>query len=627
MRTVYQPETGELFKLCQEGHLAVSTLASITNVTELRDIDNRSLFEVAVEHHCFDIVNYLLQFDVMPKDSESQISIMAAAINTGLLPFVKQLADKMDFHPFFSGDDVYEFACKLGHLDIMDYIRRTVKHYPPEAFVSACNYGHIDVARTFFSSSETSADDSVYDRSLFTTDLTQAILNDCVDAKDIQPVFDFLIENNLVDPHSSSFWGAVGQGCATIPFIKHVLSIYEPTHNNIFDALVSACLHGRLETLRFLLEWSAEHRSRLPNVLGTKNLAQVLKSVFCGTCRGDVMEEAVTIVFERLNIEMLDSYDSNMLLKEAVSHGFRTMVAAIVSHGRCNVNQREYYRFPGDITCHHPLISEASDPAIVKLLLDANAVVVNPNNETVFAAACKGLRVDSVKMLLEAKADVNAGRGVSALQHALRDACGDEKADDMAAILRLLLGAGADTRRAGRFDTVLELCIDTIKGSASTAKALLLLDPSLISRSANGTPLMYACRASKRDPALFKVLIDAGDDVNACDDKGYSIMALLLTTVKGRSYDFICYSPRETQESMHSLLRAGADPLFYNNGHTLMMMALMAEQHGATYTDGACSALIADLVEFILHRRVVATQHRPLRPYSMRRRSRSVMRE
>jgi ankyrin repeat protein len=619
MHSVYQPETGEVFKLCQEGHLAVSTLASISNVTELRDIDNRSLFEVAVEHHCFDIVDYLLQFDVMPKDSESQISIMTAAINTGLLPFVKQLADKMDFDPEFSGDGVYDFACKLGHLDIMDYIRRTVIHDPQAAFVSACNYGHIDVARTFFSSSETSADDFVYDRSLFTTDLTPVILYNCVDAKHIQPVFDFLIENNRVDPRSWCFWSAVGRGCATIPFIKHVLSIYDPTHDDIFDALVSACLHGRIETLRFMLEWSAEHRSRLPDVLGTKNLVEVLKRVFCGMCSGDVVEETVNIVFERLNIDMLDSCDSNKLLKDAVFHGFRTMVAAIVSHGRCNVNER-YSTYLGSTPFHYHLISEASDPAIVKLLLDAKAVVDNPDNETVFTAACQGLRVDSVKMLLEAKADVNAGRGMSALQHALWYARGDEKADDMAAILRLLLEAGADTFRVGHHAHALELCIDTIKGSASTAEALLLLDPSLISRSANGTPLMYACGASNGDPALFKVLIDAGDDVNACDDNGFSILALLLTSARGKNPYFVC-SPRKAQESMHALLHAGADPLFYNNGgHTLMMMMLMADQHGATYTDGAYSAFIADLVEFILHRRVVATQHRPLRPYSMRRR-------
>jgi hypothetical protein len=57
-----QTAIDELFKLCEKGPLAVSTLASIPHVTELRDIDDRSLFEVALEYNHVDIVEYILHF-------------------------------------------------------------------------------------------------------------------------------------------------------------------------------------------------------------------------------------------------------------------------------------------------------------------------------------------------------------------------------------------------------------------------------------------------------------------------------------------------------------------------------------------------------------------------------------
>jgi ankyrin repeat protein len=522
----------------------------------------------------------------------------------------------MKFHPEFSGTDAYDFACKLGHLDIMDYIRRNVKHDPQQAFVSACNYGYLDVARTFFSSSEASADHLVYDRSLFTSDLTEEVLEGCFDAKDVQPVFDFLIENDLIDPRSHSFWQSLGRGCATTSFIKYVMSIYSPNERNIHDALVRACQHGRLETLRFLLDWDATPGSRRKSVLQMKSLVGILEDVFAG---GDVMEEAVSIVFERLYIKRLSSDVSNMLLRVATARGYRTIVAALVAHSRCNVNQHTSFpSIEGTIYC--PLISEVSDPVVVKLLLDAKAVVDNPDNETVFQAACERLRVDSVKMLLKAKADVNAGRVIPALQRTIRASCTDEQAGDKVAILRLLLEAGADTRRFCRSANALESCIGASESSnrAITAKALLLHDPSLMNWSENGTPLIYACRSSNRDPALFKVLIDAGDDVNACDKRGFSIIALLLTTLRGDS-SLSLYPPRETRESMHVLLDAGADPLFYMNGYTLMMMVLLEPVYGVTYTDAACNILLTDILEFIL-RRPSVTEHTEMERSRKRRR-------
>jgi ankyrin repeat protein len=464
---------------------------------------------------------------------------MTVAINTGRLSFVEQMIGKMEFHPRFSGDDLYDLACKLGHLDIMDYIRRNVEHDPRRAFVSACKYGYIDIAATFFSSGDNYIRRLPNDESWPNFDFAVSVLSGCARAKDIQSVLDFLIENNLVNPRARDFWSVLGGGCATVPFLKHVLSIYEPTENDMHNALHNACRHGRVETLRFLLEWSAKHRSRLQNVLGSKSLVGILKSFYylgADENRSDV----VGSIFERLNLNALDSKELDMMLLFATISGNRKAVAALIAHGKCNVNQCEVAGF-GPNAESFPLISRASDAVVVKLLLDANAVVDNPRHESVFQEACGKLRVESVKLLLEAKADMNSVRPeFGALELAIRAPCTDEQVEDKTALIKLLIEAGARTRhstlqqgtrfrRHREHSTALGYCMDAGDDSnrAATLKALLLHDPSLMYPYYQETPLLLACKAVHRDPAVFRVLIDAGDNVNAYNTSGYSVIVSL----------------------------------------------------------------------------------------------------
>jgi ankyrin repeat protein len=175
--------------------------------------------------------------------------------------------------------------------------------------------------------------------------------------------------------------------------------------------------------------------------------------------------------------------------------------------------------------------------------------------ETVLLAACKNLRLDSVAMLLEAKADVNGGHFSCALEHAIRAPCADGRADDNIAVILRLIQAGANTHRFHQHSNALACCVDAEEDSnrAITAKALLLNDPSLMARSGGVTPLLLACMARQRDPALFNVLIDAGDDVNACDKAGFSTTACLLMHLQGEEVHLeVRHPPHVTREILHA---------------------------------------------------------------------------
>jgi ankyrin repeat protein len=335
-------------------------------------------------------------------------------------------------------------------------------------------------------------------------------------------------------------------------------------------------------------------------VFGSKGLVKTLRSAKIA----EKHQEVVGIIFERLDVNELETAELDILLKYAVTCGHRKVVATLIDHGKCNVNQckKELYKRMTD----WPLISHASDPIIVKLLLDAEAVVDNRHYESVFAASCRNLRLDSVKMLLEAKADVNRGYyGGTTLQHAICAPCTDEQAEDKVAIIKLLIEARAHTCGLRRHRTALGACMDAPESSnrVITAKALLFHDPNWKTpREANDeVPLLIACRASERDPAVFRALIDAGEDVNWMNP----IIACLILRLGD---DFTKHSPRITRDILHMLLDAGANPFIESEGLTLLMLVLRYELYEDDRgTDAVHSVLISYLLEFILHSPDIAT--------------------
>jgi hypothetical protein len=403
-------------------------------------------------------------------------------------------------------------------------------------------------------------------------------------------------------------------------------------------------VNGRLKTLEFLLDWGAEDQSRLPEVFSSESLLTILRNALYIRHEDKNHREVVGIVFKRLNLNELPSGDLAILLQYAVMCDNPEVVAALIAHGKCDVNQHEVEPCAGKAK-GFPLISKTSDPDVIRLLIDAKAEVDNPKigglmasdqkYETVFATACTKLRVDSVKVLLEAKADVNGGGNTqaTALQHAIRAPCTDDQVKDKFALIKLLIESGAHTRGFIRGSTVLQLILAVQTGGPShlaqhsyalgycmdaddscnrviTAKTLLRHDPKKY--SCNGTTLLFACNALHRDPAVFRVLINGGDKVNAYDTSGHTILSRLLTSLEGERG---AHPPRATQQVLLMLLDAGADPRLGSRSATLMMIlssgdSMNTGRYMNCYTDSICSILISDILESILHRPVITQKKR-----------------
>ena len=184
-----------------------------------------------------------------------------------------------------------------------------------------------------------------------------------------------------------------------------------------------------------------------------------------------------------------------------------------------------------------PLIAAAPDAAKVKALLAAGAQVKTKSKvgqHALAAAASSARGVESVRLLLAAGAAVNepAAQGVTPLLAALGGSCYEES-------VRLLLAAGADVKAidGGGFGAA--------HGAIACSPALL---KDILQRGANVnqqntfagkvrhgdiqlmglSPLMLA--SAHFGPAIVRLLLDAGAQVNARDVRGMTPLLFAVSS-------------------------------------------------------------------------------------------------
>jgi hypothetical protein len=257
---------------------------------------------------------------------------------------------------------------------------------------------------------------------------------------------------------------------------------------------------------------------------------------------------------------------------------------------------------------------------MVRLLLDARASV-NPQQgyQTTLRGACEQLQIDSVKMLLEAGADVNQGGRHSALYYAVCAECPDDRLSDKMDLINLLFRAGAaaydDNGGPSIFHKKLsrerfrEVDVDV---DISPVFALLLHRyPAMLHyRDKTGaTALLVQLCEIKRSRWIVQALIDAGADLFVRDDKNQSAFYYLLSCANvvvddnGRGTDDVA----TTRVYLQRLLAAGVDPTVCpDDGNTLLMHLLAKDSRESIFpcclSDAACSSLMWDILASIASR-------------------------
>jgi hypothetical protein len=560
-------------------------------VARLRDIDGCSLFEVALECKLIDVVEYLIQFDDTLKHPTSLESIICVAVKSGVLKFVELLHSKK--RAFFTNryKHLYKLACEHGHLEIMQFLRSASRGQfdLDDALRIACRYGHAHVARELI---DLGANVHCVDPQFI---LGLAHHSGHVKDKDMMPVYSVLIDSGcLIDPSRRKFWDIMSS-CETAPFVEHVLSLYTPTDANVRSAVEKSCFYGCTDTLRLFLDISAQR-----GIFGQNKLLILLRDALC---REHPHISTGSLLLSRIDINELSSADSSEVLFFAVQCDYREMVLELLDRGQCDVNKVSFRhcnwstRINPWINPKVRILSQASDPAVVQLLLDAKAEAHHTDCRTILEAACIHLRPDAVSLLMKAGAPTQGYE--RALTLAIQAPCTDARADDKIAVLTQLIKAGAavddDDNRRFSLDVCKEASPDSHK--YITALTLLKNDPDLWKgdekdryRYPRQAPvelqLLAACQEPTRDPAYVRALVDAGVNVNTMDIRNNSRTPL----------DYLLYnrhqSPRQTSEILKMLLNAGVDIMCDN----LLLMKLVR-----SLPDSACSVYINDILEAMLH--------------------------
>jgi ankyrin repeat protein len=200
-------------------------------------------------------------------------------------------------------------------------------------------------------------------------------------------------------------------------------------------------------------------------------------------------------------------------------------------------------------------LARSSNLAVVKELIAAGAKIDERGNNgsTVLMSAAENQDSDIVSYLVKSGASLNqeSDDGASALLIAAREGRSEN--------LRVLIDAGAAVG-LGQSDLNAALVLTARHGDASTLKLLLSIGAKANAKDDDTTALMFAAEYST--PEGIKALIDAGAEVDAVNDSGWTA---LMHANKA--------------ENVQVLLNAGANMAIKNNdGDTVLAMAIRYKQ-------------------------------------------------
>jgi hypothetical protein len=387
---------------------------------------------------------------------------------------------------------------------------------------------------------------------------------------------------------NDDFWRDAVETAVPADDVESLVRAFEfvdPSTESLRAATVSACGCGHLEVAKYLI---GKLQGRGEEVSYASLLTEAL-SYYLSPWVRDTAEYLFSMNNNKPSLR-----NPAKELRGAVVCGSEVIVREMLKCDEVDVNAAvQVYNGAA-----HSALSGASEPHIIKILLDAKAEVNPTGCETVLRSACADLRVDAVQMLLEAKADVNwPPIGQSAAYYAL----GGRSADGQIDVINLLHAAGL--KACSMHDVLRE---QRTFSNARAYAVLLAHYPELLEVRGRDrlTPLLRVAEFCWRNVDMIETLVSAGADVLATDGQNQTVLfhMLRLDTI-GRREMFDDEHIDTTRSLLQFLLRAGADPTQGRDyhGHTLLMELTKTSAYSDD-KDKICSLYITDLLDGIKYR-------------------------
>jgi ankyrin repeat protein len=410
-----------------------------------------------------------------------------------------------------------------------------------------------------------------------------------------------LVEQMGVDMDDDFFWedaiSTRAQG-----MIVRLIEFIDPSEDILKVCLQNASSQGLTDVIKYLVD-------KTRSMGGDASYAALLTEALAPPCRRDARSNAEYLFSMNNNKPSL--IDPAAELLGAATCGSELIVRELLKYPQVDVN--------GAVQKRSTPLSGASDPKIIKMLLDAKADVNPTECETVLRGACSELRVDAVKMLLEAKADVNwQPIGDSAVSYAVYADLKSSKTSiaTQIEVINLLCDAGAQPRDlffSYRRDMLQYVCNN--REDARVFALVLSRCPELlhVRDSAGRTPLLRMAGDYKLKMGIVEALVDAGADMLATDNENQTV--LFHVFYKDINWDKSYMA--ELRGFVQFLLGAGADPLqgSDNDGNTLLMRVITSNvpmlgtwevRDGKMPLDHAqdtlCSLYLTDMLDSIVYK-------------------------
>jgi ankyrin repeat protein len=276
-------------------------------------------------------------------------------------------------------------------------------------------------------------------------------------------------------------------------------------------------------------------------------------------------------------------------------------------------------------------LSYASEPAVVRALLAAKADVNPDQGLSVLTGSCVELNLESINILLDAKAGVDGSAPRTPLQVALESSRRRERPEALVAVVEALLGAGARVTGLGKGATALQVLagLDPTPATGRVAQLLVAAGPEAVDAVDGAGVSVLAVAVARENGPLVDELLRARADVNLCRDRHQRTLLMEVRPTRlrqvrallqaGADVNARCETGRTPlfyavsvqvharqwpfhRECARLLLVAGADPALEDQQGATALMAALSRKNRVT--DADIVGLIHDIVElaYSMHR-------------------------